>query len=171
MEVELPRAREREIPLAAAALRRNFGGVNPALPRRRFLRNSAALATAALAAPRLSPLLHAGEAAPAFRSRWERSPDRPWTGPEFWANPMQDWRVAEGRADAGFGIRAEAAARGLTFLPLFRERFDLVMERRHFFTDPVQNLLAFTRTEVFATRAARLGGYDLAALGSVAFNA
>ncbi|MFN7258242.1 MAG: substrate-binding domain-containing protein, partial [bacterium] len=32
--------------------------------------------------------------------------------------------VAEGRADAGFGIRAEAAARGLTFLPLFRERFD-----------------------------------------------
>jgi len=79
--------------------------------------------------------------------------------------------VAEGRADAGFGIRAEAAARGLTFLPLFRERFDLVMERRHFFTDPVQKLLAFTRAEVFATRAARLGGYDLAALGSVAFNA
>jgi len=79
--------------------------------------------------------------------------------------------VAEGRADAGFGIRAEAAARGLTFLPLFRERFDLVMERRHFFTEPVQKLLAFTRAEVFATRAARLGGYDLAALGSVAFNA
>jgi excisionase family DNA binding protein len=79
--------------------------------------------------------------------------------------------VAESRADAGFGIRAEAAARGLTFLPLFRERFDLVMERRHFFTEPVQKLLAFTRAEVFATRAARLGGYDLAALGSVAFNA
>ena len=79
--------------------------------------------------------------------------------------------IAGGGAEAGFGIRAEAAARGLTFLPLFRERFDLVMERRHFFTDPVQKLLAFTRAEVFATRAARLGGYDLAALGSVAFNA
>jgi excisionase family DNA binding protein len=79
--------------------------------------------------------------------------------------------VAEGRADVGFGIRAEAAARGLMFLPLFRERFDLVMDRRHFFGDPVQKLLAFTRGEVFATRAARLGGYDLAALGSVAFNA
>ncbi len=103
---------EREIPLAAAALRRNFGGVNPALPRRRFLRNSAALATAALAAPRLSPLLHAGEAAPAFRSRWERSPDRPWTGPEFWANPMQDWRVAEGRAEC----TNEAADRTLHLL-------------------------------------------------------
>jgi molybdate-binding protein len=79
--------------------------------------------------------------------------------------------VAEGRADAGFGIRAEAAARGLTFLPLFRERFDLVMDRRHFFSDPVQKLLAFTCGEVFTTRATRLGGYDLSALGSVAFNA
>ena len=73
--------------------------MNPALPRRRFLRNSAALATATLAAPRLSSLLHAGEAAPAFRSRWDRSPDRPWTGPEFWANPLQDWRVADGRVE------------------------------------------------------------------------
>jgi putative molybdopterin biosynthesis protein len=79
--------------------------------------------------------------------------------------------VAERRADVGFGIHAEVAARGLTFLPLFRERFDLVMDRRHFFSDAVQKLLAFTRGEVFATRAARLGGYDLSALGSVAFNA
>jgi hypothetical protein len=45
------------------------------------------------------------------------------------------------------------------------------MDRRHFFGDAVQKLLAFTRGEVFATRAARLGGYDLAALGTVAFNA
>ena len=72
---------------------------SPRLNRRRFLGTSAALATAALASSRLSPLLHAGETAPAFRSRWERSPDRPWTGPECWANPMQDWRVAGGRAE------------------------------------------------------------------------
>lgn len=78
--------------------------------------------------------------------------------------------VAEGRADAGFGIRAEAAARGLGFVPLIRERFDLVMERRHYFGQAVQVLLAFTRTELFAARAARMGGYDLAATGTVAFN-
>lgn len=78
--------------------------------------------------------------------------------------------VAEGRADAGFGIRAEAAARGLGFVPLIRERFDLVMERRHFFGPALQRLLAFTRTELFAARAARMGGYDLAATGDVAFN-
>ena len=78
--------------------------------------------------------------------------------------------VAEGRADAGFGIRAEAAARGLGFVPLIRERFDLVMERRHYFGAPVQALLAFVRGPVFAARAERMGGYDMAATGAVAFN-
>lgn len=78
--------------------------------------------------------------------------------------------VAEGRADAGFGIRAEAAARGLGFIPLIRERFDLVLERRHYFGTPMQTLLAFVRGPVFAARAERMGGYDVAATGTVAFN-
>jgi putative molybdopterin biosynthesis protein len=78
--------------------------------------------------------------------------------------------VAEGRADAGFGIRAEAVARGLGFVSLIRERFDLVMERRHYFGRAVQELVAFTRTALFASRAARMGGYDLGATGDVAFN-
>ena len=78
--------------------------------------------------------------------------------------------VAEGRADAGFGIRAEAAGRGLGFVPLIRERFDLVMERRHYFGESLQVLLAFVRTESFAARAARMAGYGLATTGAVAFN-
>ena len=78
--------------------------------------------------------------------------------------------VTDGRADAGFGIRAEAAARALGFVPLIRERFDLVMERRQFFAPPLQALLAFSRSGQFAARADRMGGYDLGALGTVAFN-
>jgi putative molybdopterin biosynthesis protein len=78
--------------------------------------------------------------------------------------------VAEGRAEAGFGIRAAAAARGLGFVPLLRERFDLVMDRRDYFEAPVQVLLAFTRLPAFAARAARMGGYNTAATGSIAFN-
>lgn len=78
--------------------------------------------------------------------------------------------VAEGRADAGFGIRAEAAARGLDFVPLIRERFDLVTERRLYFGAPVQALLGFARGPAFAARAARMGGYDTAATSTVAFN-
>lgn len=78
--------------------------------------------------------------------------------------------VAEGRADAGFGVRAEAEARSLGFVPLIRERFDLVMERRHYFSAPMQALLAFARGAAFATRVQRMSGYDVAATGAVAFN-
>ena len=74
------------------------------------------------------------------------------------------------RAGAGFGIRAEAEARGLGFVPLVRERFDLVMPRRAYFEPPLQALLAFARGSAFAARAARMGGYDVAETGRVAFN-
>lgn len=77
--------------------------------------------------------------------------------------------VAEGRADAGFGIRAEATLRGLVFIPLVRERFDLVARPRDWFDPPLQKLLDFARGEPFRARAARLGGYDVAAAGSVGF--
>ena len=78
--------------------------------------------------------------------------------------------VAEGRADAGFGIRAGAMARGLGFVPLIHERFDLVMRRRDYFEPPLQALLAFARGAAFAERARRMGGYDLSQTGAVAFN-
>ncbi len=43
------------------------------------------------------------KAAPAvsqpFRSRFDAKDDRVWLGPEYWANPMEDWRVAEGRLE------------------------------------------------------------------------
>ncbi len=77
--------------------------------------------------------------------------------------------VAEGRADAGFGVRAEAASRGLHFVPLVKERFDLVARPRDWFEPPLQKLLAFARTELFQARAARLGGYDVREVGSVGF--
>jgi excisionase family DNA binding protein len=77
--------------------------------------------------------------------------------------------VAEGRADAGFGIRAEAVLRGLAFVPLVRERLDLVARPRDWFDPPLQALLAFTRREAFRARAAGLGGYDVTETGSVAF--
>ncbi|WP_414662020.1 alkaline phosphatase D family protein [Horticoccus sp. 23ND18S-11] len=71
----------------------------PRLNRRAFLHRSAALAATSLLASRLSPLLHAGEPGTAYRSAWDRSPDRIWLGPELWANPMQDWQLAGGRVE------------------------------------------------------------------------
>lgn len=77
--------------------------------------------------------------------------------------------VAEGRADAGFGILAEAARRGLAFVPLLRERFDLVMGLRSYFEPAFQALLGFTRGEAFRRRATAMGGYDIDEVGRVAF--
>ena len=71
----------------------------PELNRRDFLQRSAALAATSLLASRLSPHLHAGEPAEAFRSSWDRARDGIWLGPEYWANPLQDWQVANQRIE------------------------------------------------------------------------
>lgn len=34
-----------------------------------------------------------------FQSNWDPAIERPWIGPEFWANPMQEWRVHDGRIE------------------------------------------------------------------------
>jgi molybdate-binding protein len=78
--------------------------------------------------------------------------------------------VREGRADAGFGVAASAGQLGIDFVPLFRERFDLAMRRRDYFSPPVQRLLAFARSDEFARHAARLGGYDLSRMGEIVLN-
>src|SRR5262245_61453343 len=36
---------------------------------------------------------------PPLTFNWTGIPDRVWLGPEFWANPLQDWRVAGGRIE------------------------------------------------------------------------
>lgn len=47
----------------------------------------------------MKPLVRAAEAASEFRSQWHNSPDRVWLGADVWANPLQDWRMANGRAE------------------------------------------------------------------------
>ncbi len=78
--------------------------------------------------------------------------------------------VAEGKADAGFAVETVARQHRLDFLPLFRERYDLLLWRRDIFEPPLQKLLAFCRSEAFAKRAAELGGYDLSDHGQVRYN-
>mgnify|MGYP006268951473 CR=1 FL=1 len=75
--------------------------------------------------------------------------------------------VAGGEADAALGIAAMARRYSLAFVPLTEERYDLLIDRRAYFTPPVQALVAFARTAAFADRAAALGGYDIGAAGAV----
>ena len=80
-------------------------------------------------------------------------------------------QVHAGHADAGLGIEAAAHEAGLAFVPLAEERFDLVLARRTYFEPPFQKLIALTRSDRFAERAATLGGYDVSHTGEVRYNA
>ena len=75
--------------------------------------------------------------------------------------------VAVGEADAALGIEAMAKQFHLAFRPILEERFDLLIDRRAYFGEPVQRLLGFARSEAFAAKAAAMGGYDLGETGMV----
>ncbi|MHB8302285.1 MAG: alkaline phosphatase D family protein [Acidobacteriaceae bacterium] len=46
-----------------------------------------------------SSLGEAESVKPSFRSAWPKDGNRPWPGPEYWSNPLQDWRIREGRLE------------------------------------------------------------------------
>ncbi len=75
--------------------------------------------------------------------------------------------VAGGEADAALGLAAMARRHRLPFLPLLDERFDVLVCRRAYFTEPVQTLLSFARGAAFAAKAKAMGGYDLTEAGAV----
>ena len=74
--------------------------------------------------------------------------------------------VAMGLADAGVGVKAAAVARGLEFIPLDQERYDLVIPDHFLDLDPVQELLAALRRPELQRQVEALGGYDTALMGS-----
>ena len=96
--------------------------------------------------------------------------DLPYT-----AQPARDetdvaFAVRNNHADAGLGIAAVVSQFQLDFVPLHKERYDLIMTRRDYFEDPFQRLLAFTRSKQFTERASEMGGYATSGLGRVVFN-
>ena len=75
--------------------------------------------------------------------------------------------IAAGEAEATLGIESMARQFRLVFRPLLQERFDLLIDRRAYFTEGVQRLMQFARSETMIAKAAALGGYDLRDLGAV----
>jgi putative molybdopterin biosynthesis protein len=75
--------------------------------------------------------------------------------------------VASGAADAGMGILAAARALDLDFVPLDRERYDLVIPERFYAGELLAPLLAIIRDPAFAARVVALGGYLTPHIGQV----
>jgi excisionase family DNA binding protein len=79
--------------------------------------------------------------------------------------------VLEGRADAGLAVASVAHQFRLDFLPLHRERYDILVRRRDYFEAPFQTLLGFCRGEAFQARAGEMTGYGVSGLGRIVYNA
>lgn len=78
--------------------------------------------------------------------------------------------IREGRADAGIAIQAVAEQFDLDFLPLWDERFDILIRHRDYFEKPFQQLIKLTRTEAFAQRARDMKGYNISNRGTIHLN-
>ena len=75
--------------------------------------------------------------------------------------------VAEGRADAGFGLRADAIRFKLEFVPLAVERYFMAVSRAAARGNPaLQILLDMLKGDEFAQLAARLPGYNASKAGT-----
>lgn len=79
-------------------------------------------------------------------------------------------QVAEGKADVAFGLKSFADQLHLDFIPVIKERYDLLVCRKGWFDVPFQTLMEFTSTEPFALKAKELGGYDISGQWQVRYN-
>jgi molybdate-binding protein len=78
--------------------------------------------------------------------------------------------VAQGQADAAFGLETLARPFGLHFVPVVAERFDLLVDRKAWFDPPLQRFMAFCQGADFARHARDMPGYDTGPLGTVRWN-
>jgi putative molybdopterin biosynthesis protein len=76
-------------------------------------------------------------------------------------------RVLRGQADVGVATRAVAQALSLGFVPVTRERFDMIIPRDVFFRPAVQAFIEAVRSTGFQDGLTRLGGYDARQSGRV----
>lgn len=75
--------------------------------------------------------------------------------------------VASGRADCGLGISAAAQALDLDFVPLYQERYDLVIPKVHAESDLLAPLFDLVTGDGFRSAVSKLTGYDVSAMGRI----
>lgn len=75
--------------------------------------------------------------------------------------------VASGVADCGLGIAAAARALNLDFVPLFKERYDLVIPARYYDSPLLRPLLDLLHEPRFRAEVAALPGYEVSGMGEV----
>jgi molybdate-binding protein/DNA-binding transcriptional regulator YhcF (GntR family) len=77
--------------------------------------------------------------------------------------------IVKGEADLGLGIQAAANSCNLDFIPVTKERFDLVIPIHNYRSPLFAPLLNIIQSEEFKKVVNEMGGYDTAQTGEVAF--
>ena len=75
--------------------------------------------------------------------------------------------VLRGDIDVGLGTETTARLLGLEFIPLRRERFDLLVAKERFFSGAIQTLLGLIGAREYRQRVEALGGYDASESGRI----
>jgi molybdenum cofactor synthesis domain-containing protein len=75
--------------------------------------------------------------------------------------------VTSGRADVGLGIMAAAKALNLDFIPVSRERYDLVVPSDFLKDERMMLLLEIIRSSKFIEQVLALGGYEVEETGKI----
>ncbi len=75
--------------------------------------------------------------------------------------------IASGRADCGLGIPAAAQALNLDFVPLFHERYDLVIPQEYASGNLLAPLFAVINGQAFRDAVSGLPGYDVSSMGKL----
>lgn len=75
--------------------------------------------------------------------------------------------VASGRADCGLGVAAAAQALDLDFIPLFQERYDLVIPKQFAGDELLAPLFDLLTDARFQEAVSKLKGYDVSVMGMV----
>ena len=76
--------------------------------------------------------------------------------------------VARGEADVGVGIeKAAMQVQNVEFIPLQKERYDLVLLRHDLNKPHFQTLLSILRSPAFRKEIDSMGGYDVSRMGDI----
>jgi molybdenum cofactor synthesis domain-containing protein len=75
--------------------------------------------------------------------------------------------VASGRVDVGLGILAAARALDLNFIPITRERYDLVIPTDLLTDERIELLLEIIRSQSFVDQVLAMGGYEVEETGKI----
>ncbi len=76
--------------------------------------------------------------------------------------------VARGEADVGLGTeKAALQVEGIEFIPLQKERYDLVMRKEDLAKPHFQKVITILHSTAFRNEVAGLGGYDISEMGKL----